>query len=421
MRKLIFLLLTITLVVGLGVFAFSQDPAPIPSGEDFDVNKEKTTGGIGGASTAIPVEAFRNKNQLLIDFTNFQKEGGLLDKAKDLGYYSAGDELRDPKVFPKPGDKDTAGNPTVEESGDNGLPETYGEEGTLEPLYKVTVNDMKYQNWIVELNSSADKVENRLASYCKAVLRESGEEVLGVRVHFPDTQFNSWARVRPPFVIKAFRSGEVTDPQHLKPYNPRFKDVGGIPANYANTYTDELDHAGYGVIDNVGQIKQLSIEAYGLNQNVGLAVLLNDQFEEATEYFMGYLNFPGWRRLFWNNPNYITNIDHRNIFKLPLYPVEKPIIRFDSLKLYRQGGEKVVNFISYFRNIKISYDFAVPPEAEKDIDHELKWEILRRKYIARAKFEERNARELLYLRKQERARLGANEKPKDFVEPNSKW
>lgn len=436
MRKLIFLLATVLLTVGLCMAVYAADPATAPTGKDVvlsngDANFDIMSEGVNGKpdGQAIKAEAFRNKNQLLIDFTKFEdyvKNAKFTYDGGEVLYYANADEIRNPGKPVSPDKTELKGDPNDES--------TYNEEGTLEPLYEVTFQDMRYQNWIVELNSSADKVESRIGSFCKKVKRANVEEtVLGVKVYFPDNNSNAWARVRPPFPIKAYAlpqaKAESTGDQYLaeiekiqnvpmRVYNPRFKDVEGATPP---TGSAPEDHAGYGILDNVGQIKQMTIEAYGLNLNIGVAVLINDQFEETTEYFIGYLNFPGWRRLIWNNPNYIANVDHRNIFKVPLYPVERPFIRFDSIKLYRQASEKINNFVTYFRNIKLSYDFAVPPEAASDIDDESAWLILKKKYVKRALREKEVARETIYLRKQERAILGANEKPKDFVNPSSKW
>ena len=59
-------------------------------------------------------------------------------------------------------------------------------------------------NWEVLLAPSARTVHNMVRSFTREAPSRQFGTVMGVRVHFPVENFNSWALIKPPFEIPAF-------------------------------------------------------------------------------------------------------------------------------------------------------------------------------------------------------------------------
>lgn len=253
------------------------------------------------------------------------------------------------------------------------------------PRFNITVDDMKIEKWIVELNSSAKSVQAKLYSMTKAVetkgLVGAKRTVLGARVHFPEWSFSAWAKIAPPFEF------------------PTYKADGSF-ANVNN-----------GLVKNTGQIYQISVEVNGRNYNNALILKLKNEYDIEEEYFMGYLFFQGWRRLIWKNPHYISNVDLREIMRLPLYPKSVPYKKLSSFVIYRHGDQWGGDFVVYIANVKVAYDLAVLEE-ETDVDDEKYWKIISTKAKAKAERQRKLNAELLSLRLREKAKMhkGADKK-----------
>lgn len=242
------------------------------------------------------------------------------------------------------------------------------------PMYKITVADMLLRRWLVIINSSGTSVAAKRYSYCKRV-RTKGvygrqRNVLGARIHFHHLPYNTWAIIKPPFEIVAF-------------------DQEGKFVNIEN-----------GIIDNTGQLYQITLEVNGRNYNNSISIRLKDEMEEHYDYFMGYLYFAGWKKLIWKNPNYIENVDLREIFRLPLYPRSVPYRKFAGFVMMRQGTEVGGDFIVYIANVSVAYDRAVIVE-EMDIDDEAAWRIITERQRAKAERERRLNTELIDIRRNE--------------------
>ena len=195
----------------------------------------------------------------------------------------------------------------------------------LLPQFKITVDDMKIDKWVVELNSSARSVKSKIYSQTKKVTTKglvggAPRTVLGARIHFPTWPFAAWARISPPFEFPTY----------------------GEDGQFANKNN--------GLVENTGDIYQLSVEVNGRNYNNAFIVRMKNQNEEVEEYFMGYLFFEGWRRLIWKNPHYVTNVDLREIMRLPLYPRSVPYKKLDSFVVYRHGDQWGGDFVIYVAN-----------------------------------------------------------------------
>ena len=320
-----------------------------------------------------------NVEETLIDFTQFE------ERIENSGLYAEKDEVRN---------KDIA-NLTEEEI----------DRETLAPAYEIEADDFKYDRWVVQLNSSANTVRNRQSSYTKKINLKPGKEyngsvteanrevkgkgnsVLGVRVHFPEHKYNANAMVRPPYELRAYD-------------------------NEGRLVSNKETGKNMGVVGNVGMIKKMSIDVSGRNYRNGIAVRLKNSFDEVKEYFLGYTYFVNWRRLVWNNPDYIDSIDHRDSFRIPLYPRETPFIKFDSIVIYKPVDQMGGNFVVYFRKIDLWFDYAVPPEAlaDLDIDDEQGWNIIKQKAMNRKNIHDLKAREKIELRRSEILKAKGNAK-----------
>ncbi|MFO8065651.1 MAG: flagellar filament outer layer protein FlaA [Spirochaetota bacterium] len=253
-------------------------------------------------------------------------------------------------------------------------------------------SSLAIEQWEIDLSSSSEFTETlRNSSVKQAFVRDDadqfgGEAVLGVRAFFPEASYNGWALVRPPFEIPAYtdptevaEDGSLTTPQ----------DAEGTGDKYV----------GRGVVKNVGTLKSLSLNAHGLNFPHGVSVILKDQNNEEQEIFLGNMNFQGWRRLEWENPNYISEVRDRELRTFPMYPNLQPMRKLVGIRIYRDGEMEGGDFVGYFKDINITYDLATL-DTEGDIDNEQVWGILQEREAARRQAELRrlgNTQILRYL------------------------
>ncbi len=225
---------------------------------------------------------------------------------------------------------------------------------------KAEMNTSLYvPNWDVVLSSSSRTVTNNRFSYVRVVTvgesaaQFAGNQVMGVRVHYPEGSFNSYAWVKPPFAIPAYATSPVIE-----------------DAPRGDQFT------GFGVVKNVGVIKNVKVNVYGMNFPMGMAVVIIDEQEKTQQMPLGYLNFDGWRELTWQNPNYITEVRNRTIKQVPLYPRSAPSITLESLQFYRDAMQEGGDFIVYVKDIVVTYDQAVIQDVDTDLNHEEVWGIL---------------------------------------------
>jgi hypothetical protein len=247
-------------------------------------------------------------------------------------------------------------------------------------------------NWDVILNSSAASADNMRYSkaiewHTKAVnvlladqsgdkAKAQGFTILGVRIKFPTWPYNCYATISPPFEIPAYDS--ITTDFKGTPETDAKKIADGKGKKFEN---------GYGMIENVGTIKSISIKVYGLQFQNSIAVMLKDDQSVITEYsFPQYLDFDGWKELVWNNPAYIDNAANRKLYFMPLYPNSTSYVKLDGIRIYRQGDKVGGDFVFYVKDIKVTYDLA-SLDSEVIIDHEQAWNILEQKVIEAKKRE----------------------------------
>lgn len=253
------------------------------------------------------------------------------------------------------------------------------EQGGMQ--YMISQLDLALENWQVELNSSARTVENIAKSYTKEVFSYNEKvgtaaeapykKYFGFRIHFPTHKYNAYAKIGPAYDIPAFDS-------RGRPINySLFDETQGDDKCKADEACVEKSYEG--VMHNVQQIKNIVVRVSGRNFPHGFAIRLRDQNDEVSEYFLGYLDFAGWRLLKWENPNYVHSFTADELFRIPLYPMEIPYRVFDSFIVYRSGNHIGGDFVGYIDWVKMDFDLAVSPDElnQIDVDDDSWWYILR--------------------------------------------
>ncbi|GHV82204.1 flagellar filament outer layer protein [Spirochaetia bacterium] len=243
-------------------------------------------------------------------------------------------------------------------------------------------------NWTVVLASSARNVTNQVRSYTHASKSTQWGTVLGVRVHFPVEPFNSWAKIAPPFTIPAFDFQTVDADGNLSEQTPS-SAVSAVSRFEGGPDADDTGKApgGYGVVKNVGTIKSIAVNAYGLNFPHSLSAILlkGDGTEQIV--FLGYLNYDGWGELTWNNPAYVSEVRNRELRLYPFYPATTPSVKFGGFLIQRDADKEGGDFIAYFKDVKIIYDKAVL-DTPRDIDDEAEWGLIIERENAKQTFEQ---------------------------------
>ncbi|MDR0323752.1 MAG: flagellar filament outer layer protein FlaA [Treponema sp.] len=238
------------------------------------------------------------------------------------------------------------------------------------------------ENWEITLASSSRTVENISLSYAREAPSKQYGTVLGVRVRFPVEPHNSWAMMKPPFDIPAFEPAAT------------IRDDGTIEVDSENNgitgrsrfEAQAPGEPAYGVIKNVGIIRSVAVNVYGLNFPHGLSTILIDNQGNEKTVFMGYLQFDGWGELIWNNPQYIQEVRNRDIRLYPLYPTSTPFIKFGGFLVQRDAAKAGGDFVTYFKDVRLIYDLAVL-DTDRDINDEALWHIIQDRETARKVFE----------------------------------
>jgi hypothetical protein len=243
-----------------------------------------------------------------------------------------------------------------------------------DPQKEAMKTSLAIENWDVVFTSSARTLENRRLSYTREAPSTAYDTVMGVRIHFPTEAYNSSAQIVPPFPIPGF--DKAGDEATKTPYAPasRFKPVEKLDENGASTRTAD---GGKGIIYNVGTIKSVQAEVYGLNFPHKLSIILIDHLDNEKIIPMGTLNYEGWGKLTWNNPQYVGEVRNREQRLYPLYPQSKTFIRFGGFIVQKDAASPGGDFIGYFKEVRVIYDQAVyETEEVRDINDEAIWNII---------------------------------------------
>jgi len=236
------------------------------------------------------------------------------------------------------------------------------------------------ENWEVILASSARNVQNVSHSFTREAKSKEFETVMGVRIHFPIEPHNSWARIKPPFDIPAYETSTVDGDGTIT------RDANADPTAKTRFESQEENSPAFGVIKNVGAIREVKVRVYGLNFPHGLTTILIDQLGNERSMFMGYLAFEEWNELIWRNPAYMTEVRNRELRLYPLYPYSTPFIKFGGFLIQRDAAKIGGDFVTYFKDVSLIYDLAVLTP-ERDIDDEGTWNIIQTREDARKVWE----------------------------------
>jgi hypothetical protein len=225
-------------------------------------------------------------------------------------------------------------------------------------------------SWEISLNSSARNVASVSVSKAKAspvsqnAKNYAGQTLLGVRVNFPAWNSNANATIKPSFEIPSYEPmAKVSDDGIVQ--EPTAEDKAAGKTRF---------EGGYGVVKNVGALKAISVDTYGMNFPHGLYVLLRNQNNEELRYFMGYLNFDGWKEMTWQNPEYVAEVRAREVRLYPVYPTALPYQTFAGFLVTRDAAHDGGDFVAYFKDVKIIYDKAVLSTVRDFADEDL-WQI----------------------------------------------
>jgi hypothetical protein len=243
-------------------------------------------------------------------------------------------------------------------------------------------SSLAIQNWEVTLASSSRFVDNVSLSFTREAASKEHGTVMGVRVRFPTEPFNSWAMIKPPFDIPAYENSTVSEDGTITP----MEDSDGITSIRSRFESQEDGAPAFGVIKNVGTIREIQVRVYGLNFPHGLTTILVDGMGNESRHFMGFLNYDGWGELRWRNPAYMQEVRNRDLRIVPLYPFNTPFIKFGGFLIQRDAAHVGGDFVTYFKDVSIIYDKAVI-EADKDINDEAIWQIIQTREEARKNWE----------------------------------
>lgn len=232
--------------------------------------------------------------------------------------------------------------------------------------------------WEVVLNSSARNTRSVAESVVVAAPVKdtskqpfAGKNVMGVHIIFPSIAANANAKIVPPFEIQAYYPLSTADDNgDRQPQTDEERATGRTLFE-----ADDDDSPAYGLVKNVGTIKSIAVTTMGMNFPHGLYVLLADTDNVIRRYFMGYLGFDGWKTLYWNNPDYITEVRTREIRVYPIYPRGLPFVKFAGFQITRDAAHIGDDFIGYFKDVKIIYD-KFELSSERDIADEDLWHIV---------------------------------------------
>lgn len=251
----------------------------------------------------------------------------------------------------------------------------------------VMKTSLAVRNWDVKLNASARAVARDVRSYTDEAESKLYGKVMGIRVSFPVEAWNSHAYITPPFEIPAYELAQDFD-DNGAPVDGTAKTYADLSRFEGPPSQDDPKKAQYGlgVVKNVGTLKSVAVNAFGLNFPHSLWIILIDSEGRKQEIQMDSLNFDGWAELQWNNPQYVTQVRNRELKLYPLYPTSTPFVKFGGFIVKRNAADVGGEFITYIRDVKIIYDKAVL-EPERDIDDEGLWHIIRDREDHKAQFE----------------------------------
>ena len=83
----------------------------------------------------------------------------------------------------------------------------------------------------------------------------------------------------------------------------------------------------------------------------------------------------GWRRIEWENPNYIVNVKNRDLKTEPTYPMLNRSWKLAALRIVKDIQHEGGDFIGYIKQIDVEYDKDVI-QRNLDINDDAYWNIV---------------------------------------------
>jgi|GEM_PF-1241366 len=245
--------------------------------------------------------------------------------------------------------------------------------------------DLSINNWLIRVNESSWTKAAREKTWVKAVnnsLNYPGQDVLGVRVFFPERGANSYVTIKPPFLI------------------PLYYDNKEDPDGFGNMFLNK------GIVRNVGVIRRVAVRFCGNNFRYSLYVSLEDNYGMKKDVFIGYLDFVGWKTKSWINPNIDNELKVRQLKydRRPYYPDEMPSVRFVGFIIQRTHPELTGNFTTMIKDVSLEYDEAFLEVGNAEYKQEEIFNIYKDELIERAKVEMREVDRRIFLQWQENQR-----------------
>lgn len=212
-------------------------------------------------------------------------------------------------------------------------------------------SEIKFSKWNIHLSGLSDNPTSRRLSELKMVpvtaaqinkdANETFDKCLGIRINFSTGYNNDWAQIKTEDPLSGFK-------------------LRGTEA--------------MGLLENVGPVKSVSLMVRGMNYMHSIEIRMVDQDGLYKSVNFGGLYFNGWKRIVWDNPDFIADRKKRDIIKVHLYPTEKPQLKFDSIVLYKAPNERGGDFVCYVKDVKVNYEPYFTREVN-DIDNEAVWGI----------------------------------------------
>lgn len=201
--------------------------------------------------------------------------------------------------------------------------------------------------WKIKLSGYSDNPTSRSLSDLKVATVDQAKldtdvkfsKCLGIHIYFEYSHGNDWAQISPILPLSDY-------------------------------YTKE----GEGILRNVGPIKSISLWADGRNYKNSIEVRMKDETGHYKGISFGNLFFRGWRKLTWINPDYIKELQKRDITKVHLYPQYEPYLKFDSIIVYKSPQEIGGDFITYVKDVRVECEEALI-KRDEPINDEAEWKI----------------------------------------------
>ncbi len=229
-----------------------------------------------------------------------------------------------------------------------------GEPDIGKPAEKILIDfanlppELSIDIWRIKLSGYSDIPKCRNLSDLKIVPVDSAkldtdikfDKSLGIRVNFEYSHGNDWAQIYPIYPVSEFYAKE-----------------------------------GNGILRNVGPLKSISLWVAGRNFKNSIEVRMLDNDGKYKSINFGNLYFKGWRKLTWENPDFIKDVKKRDLVKPHLYPQYEPYLKFESIVIYKSPMEYGGDFVTYVKDVRVEYEPAIK-KFEGAVNDEAEWKIL---------------------------------------------